>query len=77
MKSIGCGDCGSPLGNMEIALNLKLRGRAAGTLFCLQCLGQRLDCPREELTRMADFFRENGCELFSRRYVEEQGRDYA
>ena len=77
MKRIGCGDCGAPLGNMEIALNLKLRGRAAGTFFCLQCLGQQLDCPREELKRMAVFFRENGCELFSRRYVEEQGRDYA
>lgn len=77
MKRIGCGDCGAPLGNMEIALNLKLRGRAARTFFCLQCLGQQLDCPREELKRMAVFFRENGCELFSRQYVEEQGRDYA
>ena len=56
MKRIGCGDCGAPLGNMEIALNLKLRGRAARTFFCLQCLGQQLDCPREELKRMAVFF---------------------
>ena len=77
MKRIGCGDCGAPLGNMEIALNLKLRGRAARTFFCLQCLGQQLDCPREELKRMAVFFRGDGCELFSRQYVEEQGRDYA
>lgn len=77
MKQIRCGDCGVPLGNTEIALNLKLRGRAAGTFFCMQCLGKQLDCPREELKRIADFFRENGCELFSRRYVEEQGRDYA
>ena len=75
MKRLLCRDCFAELGNMEIALNLKIRGKAAGTFFCLRCLGDRMDCDPEELKRLAAYFRENGCELFSVTYVEEQGRE--
>lgn len=75
MKRILCARCGASLGNTEIALNLKLRGRAVGTFYCLDCLAGILDSDRAALTRLADHFRENGCELFARQYVLEQGSD--
>ena len=73
MKRILCRKCGENLGNREIALNLKLRGRAVGTFFCLHCLAKQTGGTENELARMADFFRANGCELFARRYVDEPG----
>lgn len=71
MKRLLCCDCAQEMNNEEIAMNLKLRGRAVGTFFCKACLSRRIDCPPETLTQMATFFRENGCELFSRQYVNE------
>ncbi len=73
MKRLLCGDCGAALTNTEIALNLKTRGRAVSFFFCLHCLGKRMGCAPQELKSLAAFFRENGCELFSRVYVDEQG----
>ena len=77
MKRILCWCCEASLGNTEIALNLKLRGRAVGTFFCLRCLAERMESAPEELAQLARFFQENGCELFSRQYVDEQGRERA
>ncbi len=77
MKRILCRCCEASLGNTEIALNLKLRGRAVGTFFCLSCLAGRMESAPEELAQLARYFQENGCELFSRRYVDEQGRERA
>lgn len=77
MKRLLCENCQSSLCNDEIALNLKLRSRSVGTFFCLKCLSHRMDCPKEKLTQMAAFFRENGCELFTRQYVNEQGSENA
>lgn len=71
MKRILCRCCEASLGNTEIALNLKLRGRAVDTFFCLECLAERMDSAPEELSQLACFFKENGCELFSRQYVDE------
>ena len=73
MKRLGCAVCGRNLTNTEIALNLKLRGRAVSRFFCLSSLSRQMDCTEKELLDMAAFFRENGCELFSRQYVEERG----
>ena len=77
MKRILCVDCGKALGNTDVALNLKLRGRAVGTFFCRTCFAHRLDCSEEKLSQMAEFYRENGCELFQRIYVSEPGRENA
>lgn len=74
MKRILCVDCGRSLGDTEVALNLKLRGRATGRLSCLACLAQKLDCDEEKLRSMAEYYRENGCELFARVYVDGPGR---
>ena len=75
MKRILCRECREKLGNREIALNLKLRGRAVGTFFCLRCLAVQTGSTGEELTQMAVFFQANGCELFARKYVDEPGGD--
>ena len=77
MKHISCADCGESLGNAEIALNLKLRGRSTGRFSCLACLARRLDCGEEKLRSMAEYYRDNGCELFARDYLGEPGRDNA
>ena len=73
MKRLLCEDCSATLDNMETSLNLKLRGRAVGTFYCLRCLGDRMDCLPEELVKLAAYFRDNGCELFAREYVDKQG----
>lgn len=77
MKRILCESCKSSLSNTEIALNLKLRGRAVGSFFCLRCLAEKIDSPPQELMRLAEYFRENGCELFSRQYVKDEERERA
>ena len=69
MKRLICRDCGAELRNTEIALNLKLRGRAVGNFFCTDCLSLYTGGTAEELNRMADYFTENNCELFQRDYV--------
>jgi len=71
MRRICCEGCQGPLGNLEIALNLKLRGRAVSRFCCLSCLAERLGCTRETLREMAAFYKGNGCELFAREYVPE------
>ena len=73
MKRLGCAACGRTLYNTEIALNLKLRGKASSRFFCLTDLGAQTDSTEEELLEMASFFRENGCALFSQEYVMERG----
>ncbi len=75
MKRILCKDCGRNLTNLETALNLKIRGRAASVFFCFSCLAEREDCCEEELIRLAGYFRDSGCELFARVYVDEQGSE--
>ena len=69
MRRIRCEGCQSLLGNIEIALNLKLRGRAVSRFCCLSCLAERLACTREALEEMAAFYSGHGCELFTRKYV--------
>ena len=73
MKRVLCVDCGKSLGNTEIALNLKLRGRSTGRFSCLTCLARYLDGDEENLRSMAEYYRKNGCELFARVYVDEPG----
>lgn len=74
MKRMACFACRRALNNTEIALNLKLQGRAASRFFCLSDLARRTGSTEGSLMAMAEFFRDSGCELFSREYVEE-GRD--
>ena len=72
MKRLDCRRCARRLTNLEIALNLKLSGRAASTFYCLSCLADRYDVSEEQLMAWAKFFKENGCELFSRQYADDE-----
>ncbi len=69
MKRISCCDCGKNMGDMEIALNLKLLGRHIGNFHCDQCLAKVLDCSQAKLIRLARHYQESGCILFQRNYV--------
>lgn len=71
MKQLLCRQCSEILSNLEVAMNLKMRGRSASTFFCLGCLSEGYDMSREKLLEWADFYKKNGCELFSRNYVDE------
>lgn len=70
LRRLLCRDCGKELIDREIAMNLKLRGRAIGTFFCMGCLAERVSGTVEELEQMADYFTRNQCELFQRKYVD-------
>ena len=72
MKRLLCHGCGRSLRNQEVALNLKIRGRSIGVFYCEDCLSERTDSTAGELRELARFFTENGCELFSRKYVNEE-----
>lgn len=71
MKRLLCRQCARRLGNVEVALNLKMRGRAVSTFYCFGCLARGYDMNKERLLEWADFYKRNGCELFSREYVPE------
>lgn len=75
MKRLLCAACCRCLDNMEVALNLKLRGRAVSRFFCLSDLSVHFACTEKDLLEMVSFFRENGCELFLQQYVEERGEE--
>lgn len=72
MKRLGCRRCARSLTNVEIALNLKMRGRSVSAFYCLSCLADGYDMDKEKLMEWAAFYRENGCELFLRRYVDDE-----
>ena len=72
MKLLLCHDCGRRLRSPEVALNLKIHGRGTGMFCCETCLSERMDSTVADLREMARFFMENGCELFSRHYVDEE-----
>ena len=72
MKLLLCNTCGRRLRNPEVALNLKIHGQGTGAFFCEDCLSEQTDSTVTELREMMRFFMENGCELFSRHYVDEE-----
>ncbi len=72
MKLLLCRECGRRLCNPEVALNLKIHGRGTCLFFCENCLAEQTDSSIAELREIVRFFTENGCELFSRHYVDEE-----
>ena len=72
MKHLYCRGCGQSLRNPEVALNLKLRGKGIGCFYCESCLSERTGSSPADLRDLVRYFTENGCELFSRHYVDEE-----
>lgn len=60
-----CKKCGAPLGGDDIAIFRKLVNRMAEEFFCIDCLADYFDCPREEIEKRIRWYRESGeCTLF-------------
>ena len=55
----------APLTRDEIGLTKKLISRGATECLCLDCLALRFRVGRDQLIRMAEAFRANGCTLFT------------
>ena len=61
-----CASCGKKdLTRDEIGLTRKLINRGAEECFCLRCLAERFRVTEQQLTELAQAFRENGCSLFA------------
>lgn len=60
-----CALCGAGMTGDEAALNYKYVSRQCTALLCPDCLGKRLGLSSEELHRMIQVFRRQGCRLFS------------
>lgn len=71
MKHINCEICSRYLTNDEIAFNLRLFGRGLSRFKCIRCLSLFFDSTEESLRESMEMYKQNGCELFSHKYVSE------
>jgi len=60
-----CAKCGAVLSRDEIGLHKKLVNRGATTYLCITCLGKYFDLTTDDLRRMIEGFRAQGCSLFA------------
>jgi hypothetical protein len=63
MKKL-CRECKRPLIKDEIALSQKLLGRVIEEFYCIDCLAEYLECPKDDLIVKIQEFKEQGCTLF-------------
>lgn len=59
-----CCECQKPLNKDEIALCKKLIGIETTDFYCINCLGEFLECTVEDLEIKIQEFKEEGCTLF-------------
>ncbi|SEU28109.1 hypothetical protein SAMN03159358_4662 [Paenibacillus sp. NFR01] len=60
-----CKSCGVPLRTDDVAIYLKLVSRTAQHFQCIDCLGISLNCGREPILKLIEYFRASGnCVLF-------------
>jgi hypothetical protein len=64
MKKLECHMCSTLLEKDHIALNRKLLGRQVDEFFCIDCLAEHFDCPKDDLLIKIEEFKEQGCGLF-------------
>ena len=63
--SLHCILCQKKLTADEKAINLKLISRTVTTFYCMDCLGKKLGCGREQIEERIRYYRESGeCTLF-------------
>ncbi len=59
-----CSDCDKKIKKDNVALSLKYFGRQSTKLFCIKCLGNRLERSGAELRQDIRRFKDEGCSLF-------------
>lgn len=60
-----CRNCRVPLQTDDVAIYLKLVSRSAKDFLCIDCLGVQLECGREPIERLIQYYRDSGmCVLF-------------
>ncbi|GIP19463.1 hypothetical protein J40TS1_51050 [Paenibacillus montaniterrae] len=60
-----CTACSVPLIADDVAIYLKLVSRTAQQFLCIDCLGVKLNCGREPIDKLIQYYRESGkCSLF-------------
>lgn len=65
MADAFCIVCGTGMTGDEAALNYKYISRQCRDFLCPACLGKKLGLSPDELHRMIQVFRAQGCRLFS------------
>lgn len=65
MKKEFCVKCRKPLSFDEIAATKKLINRGIETFYCIDCLAQAFDVSRENIEEKIQYFKDNGCTLFT------------
>ena len=65
MADACCVACGAGMTGDEAALNYKYVNRQCRDFLCPVCLGRKLGLSSDELHRMIQVFRAQGCRLFS------------
>lgn len=63
-KKILCCECEKTLKKDEIALCKKLLGVDNEDFYCIDCLGDYLECTKADLEIKIQEFKEQGCTLF-------------
>ncbi|MGN0641710.1 MAG: hypothetical protein ACI4JJ_01070 [Huintestinicola sp.] len=56
-----CMNCGAELMADDIAIYRKLVTRNAKQFLCIDCLAEKLGCPREAIEERIRYYRESGC----------------
>lgn len=59
-----CCECDRKLVKDEVALSQKLLGTEIDEFYCIDCLGEYLECSKEDLEIKIQEFKEQGCTLF-------------
>lgn len=60
-----CFSCRVPLITDDVAIYLKLVSMTTKDFLCIDCLGEKLNCGREPIERLIQYYRASGkCVLF-------------
>lgn len=63
-KKVTCCECEIALKKDEVALCKKLLGLDTEDFYCIDCLGEYLECTKSDLEIKIQEFKEQGCTLF-------------
>ncbi len=59
-----CTECSKELNSLDVGIYKKLINRGCREFMCRECLGKRLNLSVDELNKLIERFRKQGCMLF-------------